>query len=47
MEQGHRLLFDLCMCNTAYNLKAVFSLAFLNFGCHPFAVTVCAHSNMR
>ena len=34
------------MCNTAYNLKAVFfSLAFLNFG-HPFAVTACTHSNM-
>ena len=40
------LSFDLCMCNTAYNLKAVFSsLAFLNFG-RPFAVTACTHSNM-
>ena len=29
------------MCNTAYNLKGVYSsLVFLNFG-HPFAVTSC------
>ena len=34
------------MCNTAYNLKAVFSsLTFLNFG-RPFVVTACTHSNM-
>ena len=35
------------MCNTAYNLKAVYSsLVFpIHFGC-PFAVTACTHSNM-
>ena len=34
------------MCNTAYNLKTVFSsLAFLKFG-HPFAITTCTLSNM-
>ena len=32
------------MCNTAYNLKAVF-VFFLNFG-DPFAVTASIHSNM-
>ena len=40
------LSFDFCMCNTTYNLKAVFSsLAFLKFG-RPFSVTACTHSNM-
>ena len=38
--------FDFCMCNTAYDMKAVlFPLVCLNFGC-PFAVTACTHSNM-
>ena len=40
------LSFDFCICNTAYNLKAVFFLScFLNFG-RPSAVTACTHSNM-
>ena len=43
------LSFDFCMCNTAYNLKAVFSSRFsiiINFGC-PFMVTAFTHKNMR
>ena len=37
------------MCNTAYNLKAVFFFScfsiIIHFK-HPFAVAACAHSNM-
>ena len=38
------------MCNTAYNLKAIFFpllffFVIIHFG-HPFVVTACTHSNM-
>ena len=45
---GLDILGIIRMCNTAYNLKAVFSsLVFIitTFG-RPFAVTACTHSNI-
>ena len=43
------LSFAYCICNTAYNLKAVFfhsGFPIINFGC-PFVVTASTHSNMN